>query len=152
MRYPKQQGLAMVEFVLVLPLLLLLMFASAEIGRALFQYNTLLKAVRDGARYISQNAFIGTSTVVDTAAKTEASNLVVYGAIGKTACDAHGPCDQLPGLKASDVKTPDPVLKDGNYYVTVSTTYTYKPMLGILPLTASAMNIPLKAAVTMRVL
>lgn len=153
MRYPRQQGLAMVEFAIVLPLLLLLMFVAAEFGRALFQYNTLIKAVRDGARYLSQNAFIGSSTIVDTGAKTEAGNLVVYGAIGKTTCDAHGPCDQLPGFKATDVTTPDPELKDGTYYVTVSTTYTYQPMLGaILPLTATNVQIPLKAAVTMRVL
>ena len=39
-----QRGVAIIEFVITLPLLLLLLLATAEIGRALFQYNTLTKA------------------------------------------------------------------------------------------------------------
>ena len=102
MRYPRQQGLAMVEFAIVLPLLLFLMFAAAEFGRALFQYNTLLKAVRDGARYMAQNAFLGDGTQINGDAPTEAMNLVVYGSIAAKTCnpnDAYrAPCDDLPGF------------------------------------------------------
>jgi Flp pilus assembly protein TadG len=67
----EQTGVALVEFALVLPLLLLLTFIVTEYGRALYQYNVLTKSVRDAARYLStQNP--GTKV-------TEAKNLVVYG-------------------------------------------------------------------------
>ena len=48
-----QKGVAAVEFALVLPLLLILTFITTEFGRALYQYNTLAKSVRDAARYMS---------------------------------------------------------------------------------------------------
>lgn len=168
MRYRRQQGLAMVEFTLVLPLLLLLMFAAAEFGRALFQYNTLLKAVRDGARYMAQNAFLGDGAQKNPDAPTEAMNLVVYGSIAAKTCnpnDAYpAPCDDLPGFDAPNGKADThleiigPTLVDGSYYVTVRTKtggnqYLYRPVLGnVLPLTSIGMQIPLQASITMRVL
>jgi len=53
MKLPKQCGAALVEFALILPLLLLLTFITTEYARALYQYNTLAKSVRDAARYLS---------------------------------------------------------------------------------------------------
>ena len=47
----RQRGVAIVEFALVLPLLLLMTFVVTEYSRALYQYNTLTKSVRDAARY-----------------------------------------------------------------------------------------------------
>ena len=49
----RQKGTAIVEFALVLPFLLLLTFITTEFGRAIWQYNTLAKSVRDAARYLS---------------------------------------------------------------------------------------------------
>jgi Flp pilus assembly protein TadG len=73
----KQIGTAMVEFALVLPLLLILTFITTEFSRALYQYNTLTKSVRDAARYLSiQNPTILTT---DPSKITVAKNLVVYG-------------------------------------------------------------------------
>ena len=78
MKHPslnKQYGLAMVEMVIVSPLLLLLIFGVAEMGRAFYQYNTLTKSVRDGARYLSGEAILG-STVIDlTVAKIDAAKM-----------------------------------------------------------------------------
>ena len=72
----KQTGTAMVEFALVLPLLLILGFITTEFSRALYQYNTLTKSVRDAARYLStQNP--GTKIA-------ESKNLVVYGSLANT--------------------------------------------------------------------
>ena len=45
------RGIAMVEFVIVLPICLILLMATAEFGRAFMQYNTLTKAVRDDVPY-----------------------------------------------------------------------------------------------------
>lgn len=67
----RQSGVALVEFALVLPLLLILSLIVTEYGRALFQYNTLAKSVRDATRYLSTQS-PGTKNV-------EAKNLVVYG-------------------------------------------------------------------------
>jgi Flp pilus assembly protein TadG len=47
------QGLAAVEFAFLLPLLVLLCFGITEGGRAVFQYNTIAKATRDAARYLT---------------------------------------------------------------------------------------------------
>ncbi len=82
----RQRGSAVVELAIVLPLLLLIFLGTAEFGRALFQYNTLTKAVRDGARYISQHSLKGSTGVVDVpssaVAVVETKNLVVYGIKG----------------------------------------------------------------------
>jgi hypothetical protein len=67
----RQQGVAIIEFALILPLLLLLAMTVTEFGRALYQYDLLAKSVRDAARYLSVQA-TGTHTA-------EARNLVVYG-------------------------------------------------------------------------
>ena len=69
----KHSGVALVEFALILPLLLLLTFVTTEYSRALFQYNILTKSVRDAARYLSvYNPGDATKFPI-------AKNLVVYG-------------------------------------------------------------------------
>jgi|SRR6185369_12202425 len=72
----RQAGVAIVEFALILPFLLLLTFLTTEFGRAIWQYNTLTKSVRDAARYLSVQT-PGTHI-------TEARNLMVYGNIAGT--------------------------------------------------------------------
>lgn len=49
------RGAVAVEFALLLIPLLLLAFGIAEYGRALYQYNTLVKTVRDAARLLSHH-------------------------------------------------------------------------------------------------
>lgn len=46
-----ERGQDLVEFALVLPLLVLLFFGIIEFGRAVFTYNTLANAAREGARF-----------------------------------------------------------------------------------------------------
>jgi Flp pilus assembly protein TadG len=67
----RQKGVAIVEFALILPFLLLLSITAAEFGRAMWQYNTLTKSARDAVRYLSIQT-PGTKI-------TEARNLMVYG-------------------------------------------------------------------------
>lgn len=81
------RGAVMVELALILPLLVLLVFGITEIGRALYQQNTLAKAVETGARFLSRSA--GALKIVDDQcnevaslwdpAMQRAKNLVVYG-------------------------------------------------------------------------
>jgi TadE-like protein len=49
------KGQALPEFVLVLPLILLIFFAVFDMGRAIYIYNTLSNAARQGARVASVN-------------------------------------------------------------------------------------------------
>ena len=82
-------GVALVEFAIVLPLMLLMLFGITELGRALYQENTLTKAVNTGARYLARVPDIatfddhtgsGNCTWSDTsAAVAEAQNLVANG-------------------------------------------------------------------------
>jgi Flp pilus assembly protein TadG len=51
------RGAAAAEMVLVLPLLLVIMFGSVELGNYALDEHTLLKGVRDGARYAARQPF-----------------------------------------------------------------------------------------------
>lgn len=73
------RGAATVEFAFLLIPLLLLGFGGAEYGRALYQYNTLVKSVRDSARYLSQ--YNPADANYPLAA---AKNLAVYGDTSNT--------------------------------------------------------------------
>ena len=72
----KQNGVALVEFALILPLLLLLTFITTEFGRAMFEYNAVTKSTRDAVRYLSIQT-PGTHIA-------EAQNLMVYGNLAGT--------------------------------------------------------------------
>jgi Flp pilus assembly protein TadG len=146
----RQRGLAAVEFAIVAPVLLLLMLAVAEFGRALYQYNTLSKAVRDSARYYSTHAFVGTTTVEDPAAKTYATNLVTYG----NGSGAGEPL--LPSGSPLTAAATTATGADGTF-VTVTATYTFtflpgNPLAGLLGLFGSTLadSLALTSTVTMR--
>ena len=90
----RQAGVAIVEFALILPFLLLLTFITTEFGRAIWEYNTLTKSVRDAARYLS----------VQTPGShiTETRNLIVYGNVAGTGTPL------ARGLTATTARVPDP--------------------------------------------
>ncbi|HEX5465236.1 MAG TPA: TadE/TadG family type IV pilus assembly protein [Candidatus Limnocylindrales bacterium] len=48
-------GQGLVEFALVLPLILLLLFGAIDLGRAVYAYNTVANAARQGARVAAVN-------------------------------------------------------------------------------------------------
>ncbi len=114
----RQKGVAIIEFALVLPFLLTLTFIVTEYSRALYQYNTLTKSVRDATRYLS--------TQPPGTKMAQAKNLVVYGnltgagsplALGLTLAQVNDPVWQLAGAA--------PVIN------TVSVTiagYTFSPL------------------------
>jgi hypothetical protein len=118
---PSQSGVALVEFALVLPVLLMLAFMTTELSRALYQYNILTKSVRDAARYLSMQ------TPGDTTKYGTAKNLVVYG-------NPAGSGNPIAiGLSTSQV--PDPVWATVGAgptinVVTISVTgYTFRPLV-----------------------
>jgi Flp pilus assembly protein TadG len=75
------RGAVAVEFALLLIPMLMLALGAAEFGRALYQYNTLVKATRDAVRHLSHMnpAATGYSQV-----QTEAKCLAVHGNTGCT--------------------------------------------------------------------
>jgi Flp pilus assembly protein TadG len=69
----RQRGLALVELGLSLAFLLLLVFGITEFGRAIYQYDTIVKAARDATRYLS------TQSPGSATALAEAKCLAIYG-------------------------------------------------------------------------
>lgn len=126
----RQAGTAAVELALLLPLVAFMMFLVAESGRALYQYNTLNKSVRDAAQYLARYGMhIGTGVLAPTSAQeTRARNLAVYGS------PVAGTTPLLPGLKASNVAITYQRLygSGADNAVTVTATYAYQPLFGVL--------------------
>jgi Flp pilus assembly protein TadG len=117
-----QRGIAIVETVVTLPVILFLVLLCAEITNAFVDHNTLTKATRNAVRYLAENAIPGTTGVVDLQADTVTAtrNLLVYGAT------AGGGTPILPGLAAGNVQVTDA----GNNVVQVSVVYAYSGILG----------------------
>ena len=69
------RGVQLVELAIVLPILLLLFAAVAEFGRYFYEYSTVAKSARLGARYLASKSAVSNSTNWQANAK----NLVVYG-------------------------------------------------------------------------
>ena len=97
----REQGAAFVEFALVLPLLLLLVFGITELGRALYQLNTLTRATDAGVRHLSRSWAVLDADCqpgANWASATQAtSSFVVFG--------NHSQSGQplLPGMTVADV-------------------------------------------------
>lgn len=139
----------MVEFAIVLPAILLIMFGVTELGGAILRYNTLTKAVQDGARHAAAYALLGTtgSVLVDAQLESEIRNLVVYGNIAGSGTPL------LNGLTPAQVEIMVPAPEQ----VRVTATYPFVPGFGVrLPTfgagTGPSLAVDLTASVTMRAL
>ncbi len=69
----RQRGSALVELGFSMSVLVALVFGITEFGRAIYQYDTIAKAARDAARYLS------TQAPGNAAAIGDATCLAVYG-------------------------------------------------------------------------
>ena len=135
------RGQALVEFALVAPVFFLILFAIIEGGRFMFYYETLSNATREGARFAivngsnSMNCPTGpaeppgwscdpTGTTVE--AKVRSSSF------GMT------PSAITVGRHWMDGDDTDGSIDDGynnrGYRVRVTATYTYSPLIPIVPL------------------
>ena len=96
-----RNGPAAVEFAMVLPLMLLLLFAGIEVGRLLTDFHAVNKSVRDAARYLARVELncpgVTPSSgplagyIADGGDATIARNLAMTGAAANPA----GPADYL---------------------------------------------------------
>jgi len=121
------RGLALVEFTLVVPIILLVLMGGAELSRALYQYNALTKSVEGATRYLAGVAIEGSSGVIDLdtgGKKATAQNLVNYGQPNG------GGALLLDGTVTFDA---DGVPSSSPTHVQVTVEYNYVPMLGTIP-------------------
>ena len=142
-------GVQLVELAIILPIFVVLFAATAEFGRYFYEYTTLAKAARVGARYL-------VTAKVDCNQATIAKNLVVFGTMDGTGSPI------LPGLTVNNVSvTPNDLACSGTPQgvpetITVSITgFTHQSVfdLGALLNNSSAsLNIEVKPSVTMRYL
>ena len=147
---PKRQaGAAIVETIIVSPLLLFLVLLTAEITNAYVDHNTLTKTTRNAVRWVAATSINGTTGTVTLTAGVinQTRNLAVFGNTAGTGTAV------LPGLAVGDVQ----VLDIGGNNVQVTVTYAYTGLLGgSLPSFGfgpdSNLSTNLQATVTMRAL
>ena len=142
-------GVQLVELAIILPIFVVLFAATAEFGRYFYEYTTLAKAARMGARYL-------VTAKVDCNNGNTAKNLVVFG----TPDGSGSPI--LPGLTVNNVSvTPNDQACAGTPQgvpetITVSITgFTHQSVFDLGALvnnTAASLNIEVKPSVTMRYL
>jgi Flp pilus assembly protein TadG len=139
-----ERGIQLVELAIVIPIFLLLFAAVAEFGRYFYEYTTVAKAARVGARYLA-------SAKVSSVEDARVKNLVVYGNLTGTGTPI------ISGLSTSNV-----VISREGGAPTVPETVTIQivgfkhvPMFDIGKLTKSpslSLNVDVKPSITMRYL
>ncbi|WP_372763452.1 TadE/TadG family type IV pilus assembly protein [Pseudoalteromonas sp.] len=145
--YARQKGLAAIEFTIILPFLLLLIFSCSEFGRLLYQYNTLNKNVRSATRYLSSHVKYGDNGALSIKSEVaaEAKDLVRFGQSG-------GSVALLPNLNNDDIN-----LVIDSEFVVITVTYLWQPIFSqTLPTFGFgndiSLNFPLVSTYSMRVL
>lgn len=145
-----QRGVAMVEFAIALPLLLLLLLVIGEFGRMLYHYNSLLQASRDAGRFVAGEAWNATLGQIELNGdlQTKTKNVAVYG----VPANPSGYPPVVPELSTDDVA----VSAAGSEHVQVSISYTFRPVIGTaIPGffgDAIPLELVLRSTVVMRVL
>jgi len=143
-----EQGVQLVEMAIVVPILVLLFAAVGEFGRYFYEYTTMAKAARVGARFMAGQSIDSTTTDWVSATK----KLVVYGNT-----DGSG-TPLLPGLSVNNVVV---TFAGGTYKngagvpttVTVSfVNYKHTPLFDLGKLIKSkklSLNVDVKPSITM---
>ncbi|MGI9896963.1 TadE/TadG family type IV pilus assembly protein [Vibrio natriegens] len=137
-----QTGLAALEFIICLPVLLMLAVLLIDVSRAFIQYTEINKALQNGARYAVVNTY-GTVDFSSIADPDKIKNMVVYGKPSPTAGDSK----ILKYLEAADVVIDDTTVPKE---VTISASYTYVPIFSRLPFTDSSLEFEIGASSKMR--
>ena len=65
-----ERGSNLVEFALVAPVLIVILFGIADVGRAFYDYISMTNAVREGARYAARDP-LETAAVIQTKMQDE---------------------------------------------------------------------------------
>ncbi|MFI3189651.1 hypothetical protein BCS42_05440 [Crenothrix sp. D3] len=109
----KQKGSATVEFAMMVPILLILVFMVSELGTMFYRLNALTKSVQVASRYLSDVSLNKKITLT----KTTIKHLVCYGNTGNTGTEVLPDCiNKIPDNKLTVSAASD--------HVTVSATYS----------------------------
>jgi Flp pilus assembly protein TadG len=102
-----RRGQALVEFALVLPLLLLLVFGIIDAGRLIYTYNTVANSARNAARVaIVNQSTTGTETCNTTEATTYPRGCAISSGIGLGILAADVSVQYRDPTDTADCKTP----------------------------------------------
>src|SRR5439155_23701595 len=118
-----EDGTQLIEFAIVFPVLLLLFAGTTELGRMFYTYNSLAKATRGAARYLSTVSDVNANPCgsLQMSCTTAGTNMALCGNPG--GCGGNGqPAIILPNLTANNIVVTPPPGGVGVQYVTVSIT------------------------------
>jgi Flp pilus assembly protein TadG len=137
----RPRGQALAEFALIAPLFFLLLFGIIEVGRFIFYYEVLNNATREGARYAIVNgansltrstgpAAPGTTSDdpngSDVVQRVRAAAIGVVGtSVAVERCWWYSACDFSTHGDGDNARSAT---------VTVAASYTYSPLLPLVPL------------------
>lgn len=163
--FAASSGAAAVEMAIAMPVLLILMFGSAEVGNYFVNEHSLVKAVRDGARFAGRQSMAN----YGTCSGSLAAGTTVGDAIRNVVINGYYSASDgiTPNIKAADItvtydcasqansvdmkgiyKTRASICAAGSkgcaQWVTVSATVNYKPILSSLGF--SGLSITLNAS------
>jgi hypothetical protein len=96
---PRERGNALIEFALSFFLIFAVFSGIFQFAYSFYVYNTLVVAVREGARYASIKPYDSTSTTPTSGFQNAVRNMVVYGDPDPPG----GALPAVPGLLASNV-------------------------------------------------
>lgn len=141
-----ERGVQLLETAIVIPILLLLFGAVAEFGRYFYEYTTVAKAARVGARYLASKSVTSGTDYAGNAKK-----IVVYGNIAGTGNPV------LPGLTVDNVEiTYQGAISGVPDTVTVTIVgYEHDSIIDLGKLLKNpslSLNVEVKPSVTMRYL
>lgn len=121
-KHKRQAGLAAIEFVLILPILLILAFTVIDFGRLLYQYDTLTKSTRDATRYLASVVRPPVAAYATDANYTTATDSSVNKAINLALCGTITACGSnalVRGLTASNIAIDYPASVGNITYVRI---------------------------------
>jgi Flp pilus assembly protein TadG len=143
-----ERGVQLAELAIVLPLIALMFAATAEFGRYFYEYTTLAKASRIGARYLA-------TACIKPNEDVNAKNLVVYGnAAGTGSPVLDGLTPAYITIARKDSTGADTLGVPRTVTVTV-TGFKFQPLFdlgGLMNNNGLSLNIDVKPSVTMRYL
>ena len=139
-----ETGGTLAELAILIPFLIVMVAAVAELGRYFQAYSTLAKSTRASARYLSRVAF-------DAESETRAKNVAVCGKI-----DCTGINPVVAGLSPTNIKVDTEFAPGGAgnpITVTVSIqNYTFQPLFNLGALLGNntfSLALPIRPSTTM---
>ncbi|HEX9092432.1 MAG TPA: TadE/TadG family type IV pilus assembly protein [Coriobacteriia bacterium] len=162
-RSPRVRGQGLVEFALVLPIFLLLLFGLLDMGRGVYSNNTLSQAAREAARLAATQAFwVGKADPACNAPagpvcppvgtlKANVDAAAARTALGLGALQVYLRCDPATGSPPTGAWTGDGSTCDGTQtggdLVSVRVAYNFTMVTPIVGQIAN--NLPMSASATM---